>query len=154
VPYFERALAVSKEINDTGYRPEIERTLAEALLQLDDVAGAASHAEAGVEVVAADDVASVASTTMVLGLVRARQGRSREAEALLRKAVAVGESSDYVSERWEYYLPLGKFLIAQGRANEAQGWLAKSREITALYGKTSPLAAYVERQLAATVRPK
>ena len=150
--YFERALAVSKEINDTGFRPEIERTMAEALLQLDDLEGAASHAEAGVEVVAADDVASIGSTTMVLGLVRARQERREEAETLLRKALATGESSDYVSERWEYYLALGQFLLAQGRAPEAEEWIAKMREIIALYGPASPLAGYVERRLAATVR--
>src|SRR6202035_1589241 len=85
----ERALALSKEMQETGSRPEIERGLAQALLELDDVDGAASHAEAGVQVVAADDWASVGSTTMVLGLVRARQGRSQEAESLLRQAIAV-----------------------------------------------------------------
>src|ERR1700704_4694219 len=87
VPYFERALAVSMEINDTGYRPEIERVLAEALLQLGDVDRAEAHAESGVAVVAADDKASLASTSMVLGKVRARQGRHTEAEPLFRKAV-------------------------------------------------------------------
>jgi class 3 adenylate cyclase/tetratricopeptide (TPR) repeat protein len=153
VPYFERALALSKEINDTGYRPEIERGLAEAYLQLGELDRAASHAQAGVDVVAADDVASVGSTAMVLGLVRARQGRSEEAESLLRKAVAIGESTDYISDRWEYYLSLADFLLARGRPNEAQEWLAKLREITALYGEASPLASYVQQRLAATVPP-
>jgi class 3 adenylate cyclase/tetratricopeptide (TPR) repeat protein len=151
VPYSERALALSKEMQETGSRPEIERGLAQALLELDDIDGAASHAEAGVQVVAADDWASVGSTTMVLGLVRARQGRSQEAESLLRKAIAVVESTDYVAENWEYYLPLAEFLLAQGRSKEAEEWIAKLRKITALYGEASPLAAYVERRLAATV---
>lgn len=151
LPYFDRALTISKEIDDTGYRPEIERSLAEALLELENLDEAASHAEAGVAVVAGDDVASVATTTMVLGLVRAKQGRSTEAESLLRRALATIESTDYVSDRWEYYLSLGKFLIAQGRATEAGEWLAKLRETTALYGEDSPLAAYVERQLTAAV---
>ena len=151
VPYFERGIAVSKEINDTGYRPEIERSLAQAFLELDDVEGAVSHAEAAVEVVAADDVASVGSTTMVLGLVRARQGRIQEAESLLRQAIAGIERTDYVAERWEYYLSLAEFLLAQRRSKEADEWITKLREITALYGAASPLAAYVERRLAATV---
>ena len=117
------------------------------------VAGAAPHAEAGAQVVAADDVASLASTTMVLGLVRDRQGQSEEAESLLRKAVSISESTDYLSERWEYYLSLAKFLFSQGRANEAQEWLVKMRGIIALYGASSPLVAYAERQLAAAARP-
>jgi class 3 adenylate cyclase/tetratricopeptide (TPR) repeat protein len=151
VPYYERALALSKEMQETGSRPEIERGLAQALLELDDVEAAASHAEAGAHVVAADDWASVGSTTMVLGLVRARQGRIQEAESLLRKAIAVAEGTDYVGESWEYYLPLAEFLMANGRAKEAEEWIAKLRKIMALYGEASPLAAYVERRLAATV---
>ena len=151
VSYGERALALSQAMQETGSRPEIERGLAQALLELDEVDGAASHAEAGVQVVAADDWASVGSTTMVLGLVRARQGRSREAESLLRKAIGLTESTDYVAERWEYYLSLAEFLLSTGRSKEAEPWVAKLREIIALYGEASPLAAYVERQLAATV---
>jgi tetratricopeptide (TPR) repeat protein len=153
VPYSDRALALSKEMQETGSRPEIERGLAQALLELDDVDGAAAHAEAGVEVVGADDWASVGSTTMVLGLVRARQGRGQEAESLLRKAIAITERTDYVAERWEYYLSLAEFLLSRGRSKEAEPWIAKLRDITALYGEASPLATYVERQLGATVRP-
>jgi len=151
VSYGERALALSKEMQETGSRPEIERGLAQALLELGDIDGADLHAEAGVQVVAADDWASVGSTTMVLGLVRARQGRSQEAESLLRQAIAVTESTDYVAERWEYYLSLAEFLLSKGQSKEADPWIAKLREVTALYGKASPLAAYVERRLAATV---
>jgi class 3 adenylate cyclase/tetratricopeptide (TPR) repeat protein len=153
VTYLERGLVLTTEMGDTGFGPEVERHLAQALLELDDVAGAAPHAEAGAQVVAADDVASVASTTMVLGLVRDRQGQSEEAESLLRKAVSISESTDYLSERWEYYLSLAKFLFSQGRANEAQEWLVKMRGIIALYGASSPLVAYAERQLAAAARP-
>ena len=35
---------------------------------------------------------------MVLGLVRARQGNSGEAESLLRQAIAVSEGTDYVTQ--------------------------------------------------------
>ena len=52
VPYGERALALSQEMQETGSRPEIERGLAQALLELDDIDEAASHAEAGAQVVA------------------------------------------------------------------------------------------------------
>ena len=106
--------------------------------------------ELGAKIVGDDDWASVASTKMVLGLVRARQGRTSEAEALLREAVAVMERTDYVAERWQQYLALSKFLVAHGRRDEAMEWMQKTRAITALLGERSPLAAYVERRLAAS----
>jgi class 3 adenylate cyclase/tetratricopeptide (TPR) repeat protein len=149
VRHYERAVDLSDQMKETGFRPEIERDLAEALLQLGDLEGAAAHAGAGVRVVAHDDWASIANTKMALGCVRAKQGGVPEAEALLREAVSVIEGTDYVSERWEQYLNLAEFLLSEGRAGEADEWIAKTREITGLYGVGSALATYVERRLAA-----
>jgi class 3 adenylate cyclase/tetratricopeptide (TPR) repeat protein len=149
LPNYKRALELSEEIQETGYRPELERHLAHALLELGDLAGAVAHAEAGVRIVADDDWVSISNTKMVLGLVCARQGRSAEAETLLRDAVAVLERTDYVAARWEHYLALSEFLLAQGRQEEAREWMHKTRAITALHGEHSPLAAYVEGRLAA-----
>lgn len=70
-----------------------------------------------------------------------------------RVQAAVSEGTDYVSERWEPYLSLAEFLVAEGRADDAQPWLAKMRETIALFGPASPLIAHVERRLAATARP-
>jgi tetratricopeptide (TPR) repeat protein len=145
--HYERALTLSEEMKETGYRPEFERHIAEAMLELGDLAGAVAHAEAGANIVADDDWASVASTKMVLGLVRAQQGRTTEAETLLREAVAVMERTDYVVERWQQYLALSEFLMAEGRHEEAREWMQKARSITTLHGEHSPLAAYVERRL-------
>jgi hypothetical protein len=60
------------------------------------------------------------------------------------------ERTDYLAERWQQYLALSEFLLAQGRQDEAKEWMQKTRTITALLGERSPLAAYVERQLAAS----
>jgi class 3 adenylate cyclase/tetratricopeptide (TPR) repeat protein len=150
IAYFERALALSEQMQETGHRPELHRHLAQAMLELGDLAGAIAHAEAGAQIVAEDDYASIANTKMVLGLVRARQGRTSEAETLLREAVAVMEGTDYLAERWQEYLSLSQFLMAQGRQDEAREWMQKTRSITALHGEHSPMAAYVERQLAAS----
>jgi hypothetical protein len=81
--------------------------------------------------------------------VRAQQGRAKEGETLLRDAVAIMERTDYVAERWEQYLSLTEFLVGLGRQEEANDWMGKARAIAALYGEHSPLAAYVERRLAA-----
>src|SRR5713226_375644 len=150
VAHYERALALSEQMQETGYRPEFERHLAQALLELGDLAGALAHAEAGANIVADDDWVSIANTKMVLGLVRARQGRTAEAETLLRDAVAVLERTDYVAVRWEQYLSLSEFLLAQGRQEEARVWMQKTRAIAALHGEHSPLVAHVERHLAAS----
>src|SRR5207302_10446419 len=66
--------------------------------------------------------------TMVLGLVRARQGRIQEAESLLHQAIAGIERTDYVAERWEYYLSLAEFLLAQRQSKEADEWITKRSE--------------------------
>jgi hypothetical protein len=60
------------------------------------------------------------------------------------------EGTDYLAERWQEYLSLSQFLMAQGRQDEAREWMQKTRSITALHGEHSPMAAYVERQLAAS----
>jgi tetratricopeptide (TPR) repeat protein len=147
VTHYERSLRLSEQIQETGYRPEFERHMAHALLELGDLDGAVAHAEAGVHIVADDDWVSIANTKMVLGLVRARQGRSAEAEKLLRDSVAILERTDYVAIRWEQYLSLSEFLLAQGRREEARQWMQKSRAIAALHGEHSPLVGYVERKL-------
>ena len=72
--------------------PEV---VAQTLLDLGDVAGAAEHAETAVRLTPPDDWATVASTGMVLGLVREAQGRLDEAESLLREAVQVMGRTDF-----------------------------------------------------------
>ena len=150
VANYARSLSLSEQIQETGYRPEFERHMAQALLELGDLAGAIAHAEAGANIVADDDWVSIANTKMVLGLVRAREGRTAEAENLLRDAVAVLERTDYIAVRWEQYLSLSEFLLAQGREEEARVWMQKTRAIAALHGEHSPLVAHVERHLAAS----
>jgi class 3 adenylate cyclase/tetratricopeptide (TPR) repeat protein len=149
VAFCKRGLALSVQMQETGFRPEIERDIAIGLLEQGDLEGAVAHAEAAVEVVASDDYASVSNTKMVLGSVRARQGHTSEGETLLRDAVAVVERTDYVAERWEPYLALTEFLVAEGRPDEAKEWTEKARATAKLFGHHSPLFAYVERRLAA-----
>ena len=63
--------------------------MASMYLEMGDLATAPRLAEDAVEVVAKDDWATVASAGSVLGTVRAAQGRTAEAERLLREAAAV-----------------------------------------------------------------
>jgi class 3 adenylate cyclase/tetratricopeptide (TPR) repeat protein len=149
VPTYERALALSQQLAETGFRPELERHLAQVYLEMGDLGAAATHAQRGVDAVAVDDWSSIASTKMALGRVRLKQGRVDDAESLCREAVAIKERTEQLADRWELYLAMAELLISEGRVPEADEWVSKTREIIALYGERSPLAAYVEHRLAA-----
>jgi class 3 adenylate cyclase/tetratricopeptide (TPR) repeat protein len=144
----EAALAVAREMGHRGSIPEEERRLAEVLLELGEVEGAEVHALQGAETVSADDWFSVASTRKVLGQVRDAQGRDDEAIALLRDATDVIEGTDYVAQRWEWYLALGEYFLRRGAADSAEPWLEKARAIALLHSSTSPILDHIERRAA------
>ncbi len=74
-----------------GYLVEAERGLAEALVAGGKLTEAERVAEHAQRTVGREDVWSRASTLHALGLVRAAQGRTNEAEALLRESLAIVE---------------------------------------------------------------
>jgi class 3 adenylate cyclase/tetratricopeptide (TPR) repeat protein len=127
-----------------GYRPEAERRIAQALLALGEIEEAARVAEQAAATVGEGDVATVASTGMVVGLVREAQGRPDEAEQLLREAVEVIGRSAY--NPWDQELSLAEFLLRQNRTEEAGDWLARARASAARYGPRSPLLHHIERR--------
>jgi class 3 adenylate cyclase/tetratricopeptide (TPR) repeat protein len=106
-------------LGDRGYRCETQRLLAEILVRQGKVDEAERYALEAMRTVGAQDVTSLATTRMALGLVRAAQGRDDEAEALLREAAkmasdpAPGRIFGTVSRH------LAEFLRARGRAEEA-----------------------------------
>jgi len=80
---------------ERGYLVEAERQLAESLVhmgKLDEAERLANQARAAV---GREDVWSVASTLHAQGLVRAAQGRTAEAESLLRESLAIIEPTMY-----------------------------------------------------------
>jgi tetratricopeptide (TPR) repeat protein len=144
--YYERALEACME--HVGFRPEAERRLAQVLLDMGNLGRAEEHALRGAELVGRDDVATLASTKMVLGLVREAQGRAEEAEPLLRDAVALLEPTDY--NGWEEALSLAEFLLRAGRTADGEEWAARARDsATQMHGREAPVTRYVESRLAA-----
>ena len=75
-------------LGDRGYLCESLRILAEVLLHQGKVDEAECYALEAFRTVGPQDVASLTTTRMALGRVRALQGRDEEAESLLREAVA------------------------------------------------------------------
>ena len=139
---YERGL--EQVLEHVGFRPEAQRRVAQAHLELGNVAEADRVAQAAVAVTGKGDYATLSSTRMVLGLVREAQGKLDEAEQLLREAMSTIGRTDY--NPWEEQLALAEFLLRRGRTAEGQSWLDKARASAERFGPRSPLIEVVERR--------
>jgi predicted ATPase len=88
-------------LGDRGTLVETQRMLAQVLLEQGKVDEAERYALESRETVGGQDMHSLATTRMALGLVRAAQGRDDEAEELLRGALAILEGTGYRRQRIE-----------------------------------------------------
>ena len=88
-------IRILKPLEDRGTLCEVQRFLAEVLLDQGRLDEAELYALKAVETVGPQDVSSQASTKASLALVRASQGRDEEAEALLRDSIEILERSEY-----------------------------------------------------------
>ena len=98
---------------------EAQRTLAELVLAKGHVEEAERWALSAVETVGMQDSMSRANVRMVLGLVRAAQGRDAEAELLLREAIDDLAETDYRNVEPEPLAAYAGFLRERGRDDEA-----------------------------------
>jgi class 3 adenylate cyclase len=113
------AVRMLKPLGDRGYLCETQRVLAEILVRQGKLEEAERYALEAMQTVGAEDVHSLVTTRMALGVVRAAQGRDEEAELLLREAV--DRASD-PAPGWSYPVAarrLVQFLEAHGRREEA-----------------------------------
>jgi tetratricopeptide (TPR) repeat protein len=140
---YERAMSFVQD--HAGYRPEAQRRVAQAALEVGDVQRAEREAEEAVATVAPDDYYTVSSTAMALGLVRDAQGRTEEAEQLLRKSVELIEGRSF--GQGEARLNLALFLLRHGRPDGA-AVAANARAELSRLGPRSPLIGPVNRRLA------
>jgi class 3 adenylate cyclase/tetratricopeptide (TPR) repeat protein len=117
--HLREAIRMLKPLGDRAYLCESQRILAENLVRQGRVDEAEREALAAMETVGPNDVTSLATTRMALGLVRAAQGRQDEAEELLRAALQVASEP---APGWIHALVvrhLAEWLREQGRAEEA-----------------------------------
>jgi tetratricopeptide (TPR) repeat protein len=98
---------------------EAQRTLAELVLAKGHVEEAERWARSAVETVGMQDTMSRANVRMVLGLVRAAQGRDDEAELLLQDAIDSLAATDYRNSEPEPLAAYARFLHERGRDDEA-----------------------------------
>ena len=106
-------------LQERGKVVEAQRTLAEIVLALGHVEEAERWALSAVESVGMQDMMSRSNVSMVLGLVRAAQGRDTEAELLLREAIDLLAATDLRNSEPEPLSALAGFLRARGREDEA-----------------------------------
>ena len=106
-------------MQERGKVVEAQRTLAEIVLAQGRVEEAERWALSAVETVGMQDMLSRSNVRMVLGLVRAAQGRDAEAELLLREAVDVLSETDFRNAEPEPLAALAAFLRERGREEDA-----------------------------------
>ena len=109
-------------LEDRGTLCEAQRWLAEVLLAKGKVDEAERYAEAALDTVGPQDMSSRASTRSTLARVRSAQGRSTEAEKLLREAVDIIDETEYCAFGRETLEALAQLLRDGGRADEAEAF--------------------------------
>jgi class 3 adenylate cyclase/tetratricopeptide (TPR) repeat protein len=115
---FRESIRILAPLEDRATLCESQRGLAELLVTQGRVDEAERFVLAARETVGPQDVTSLSTTTMTLGLVRAAQGRDDEAEPLLREAYDM-LASEHRLHRRDALAALAQFLRDRGREDEA-----------------------------------
>ena len=125
------AIRILKPLGDRGTLVETQRILSQVLLGQSRVDEAERFALEARETVGCDDVSSISTSRLALGLVRAEQGRDAEAERLLREADEILQPTGYRRHRIAPLEELALFLRSRGRVAEALEVEETLRELVA-----------------------
>jgi class 3 adenylate cyclase/tetratricopeptide (TPR) repeat protein len=128
---FREGIRILKPLEDRGTLCEVQRSLAEILLEQGKVDEAELYALKAAETVGPQDVSSQASTRKTLAVVRAAQGRDDEAEALLREAIEILERSEYTRFLSEPLKAIIRFLEERERLDEVAAFAERLAELRA-----------------------
>jgi predicted ATPase/class 3 adenylate cyclase len=128
---FRESIRILQRLEDRGTLCEVQRSLAEALLQQGKTDAAEVYALKAVETVGPQDVSSQATTRKTLALVRAAQGRDDEAEALLLESIEILERSEYTRFLSEPLKAMIQFLEERARVNDVVAFEERLAELRA-----------------------
>ena len=126
---YREAIRILKPLEDRGTLCEVQRSLAEVLLDQDRLDEAEMYALRAVETVGPQDIHSQSTTKKSLALIRAAQGRDEEAEALFRDAVETLERSEYVRFLSEPLKAIIQFFEDRERDGEAEVFADRLAEV-------------------------
>jgi class 3 adenylate cyclase/tetratricopeptide (TPR) repeat protein len=116
---FRESIRILAPLEDRATLCETQRSLAGLLLSQGRVDEAERFALAARETVGPQDVTSLATTAMALGLVRAAQRRDDEADELLREADETISSTEHRMSQRDVLEARAQFLRDRGREEEA-----------------------------------
>ena len=125
------AIRILQPLEDRGTLCEVQRSLAEALLEQGKVDAAEAYALKAVETTGPDDMSSQATTRKTLATVRAVQGRDEEAEALLLESIEILERSEYTRFLSEPLKAMIQFLEERGRVEDVVAYEERLAELRA-----------------------
>ncbi len=118
------------QLEDRGTLCEAQRRLAEVLLQKGKLDEAERWAEMALETVGPHDMSSRATTRATLARIRKAQGRSDEAETLLREAISIFEETEYRAFQATALGELAQLLRERGRDDEADTFERLLEDVT------------------------
>jgi tetratricopeptide (TPR) repeat protein len=116
---YHEAVKILKKLGDRAYLCEVQRSLAELLVDDGRIDEAERFALEARETVGPQDALSQITTTFSLGVVRAAQGRDEEAEALFVSALERAEAGPFRLIEREAVDRYARFLRERGRDDEA-----------------------------------
>jgi class 3 adenylate cyclase/tetratricopeptide (TPR) repeat protein len=128
---FREAIGILKPLEDRGTLCEVQRSLAEVLLQQGKIDAAEVYALKAVETTGPQDVSSQSTTRKTLAMVRAAQGRDDEAEAFFRESIEILERSEYTRFLTEPLKAIIQFLEDRGRVDEVVAYELRLAELRA-----------------------
>ncbi|HEX6702361.1 MAG TPA: AAA family ATPase [Gaiellaceae bacterium] len=128
------SIRILRPLGERGFLCEAQRRLAQLLIGRGHLEEAEALALSARDTVGPEDVASLISTTMVLGIVRAAQGRDAEAEALLHEALAASNGSKLFAI--EPLKTLAQFLRDRGRPEDAAPFEERWAELSPAEAKS------------------
>jgi class 3 adenylate cyclase/tetratricopeptide (TPR) repeat protein len=125
------SIRILQPTEDRGTLCEVQRSLAEILLEQGKIDAAEVYALKAVETVGPQDVSSQSTTRKTLAMVRAAQGRDDEAEALFRESIDILERSEYSRFLSEPLKAIIQFLEERGRMDDVLGFEERLAELRA-----------------------
>jgi predicted ATPase/class 3 adenylate cyclase len=115
----DRALGLSEASGERWNRTELYSTRARAALELADLDKANAFIDRAVDTLRDEDVTAVSEVHQTLGMIRAAEGRTDEAESALRRSLDVLRTTEYRWKQVDPALALARFLTRRGGEREA-----------------------------------